>query len=95
MARKTKDEWKLEKLPIAYDLPLATAQGEWGLFISNAIKPTEPEQFSEPGIFVVRPDGTLYASVLQTMPFARPDTKTVLASLETVIEKDYPARGEA
>ncbi|GAB5494050.1 MAG: hypothetical protein Phog2KO_42650 [Phototrophicaceae bacterium] len=92
-AQKTKEEWGVENVTIGYDLSLETAR-KWGLFLSDSIKPTEPERFSEPGIFFVRPDGTLYASIISTMPFARPDTKTIVAALKTVIEKEYPARGE-
>ncbi len=55
----------------------------------------EPALFSEPGVFLVRPDGTLYWASVQTMPFARPHFKEVLSALDFVIKADYPARGEA
>jgi len=43
----------------------------------------------------VRPDGTLYAASVQTMPFARPSFKELAGALDFVIKEDYPARGEA
>jgi peroxiredoxin len=97
-AAKTKEEWKLENVPLGYGLPLAKAR-EWGLYISSSKGKTsigveEPALFSEPGLFLVRPDGTLYWSTVQTMPFARPHFTEILAALDMVIANDYPARGE-
>ena len=46
------------------------------------------------GLFLVRADGTLYYMAIQTMPFARPPAKELLAALDFVIKADYPARGE-
>lgn len=94
LAQKTAEEWKVEGLPIAYGLSIEEAR-EWGLFISNAISDKEPEQFSEPGLFIVRPDQTLYASSIQTMPFARPGFDDILNMINYVKKQDYPARGEA
>lgn len=50
--------------------------------------------FSEPGLFLVRPDGTLYWGSTQTMPFARPHFDEILGALDFVAKNDYPARGE-
>lgn len=93
LAEQAAAEWGLEKLPLGYGLPVAEAE-RWGLFVSNAIKDAEPRQFFEPGLFVIRPDGTLYASIVQTMPFSRPTGAQLLSSLSFIVEKDYPARGE-
>ncbi len=54
----------------------------------------EPALFSEPGVFIVRPDGTLYYGAVLTMPFARPQFQDLLGAIEFAIAKDYPARGE-
>jgi nitric oxide reductase subunit B len=54
----------------------------------------EPALFSEPGVFLVRPDGTLYYGAVQTMPFARPSFQDLLGAIDFAIAKDYPARGE-
>ena len=50
---------------------------QWGLYISSGRGKTstgveEPALFSEPGLYPVRPAGTLYFGTVQTMPFARP-----------------------
>lgn len=55
----------------------------------------EPELFNEPGLFIVRPDGTLYWGTTSTMPFGRPHFNEILQSLDFVIPKNYPARGDA
>ena len=82
----------------AYDLSLRSAR-QWGLYISagrdkTSIGIEEPELFSEPGVFLVRPDGTLYYGAVQTMPFARPQFQDLLAAVDFALAKDYPARGE-
>ncbi|MBI3706530.1 MAG: AhpC/TSA family protein [Proteobacteria bacterium] len=91
--------WKLQHLSIGYGLPLDVAR-KWGLYISSGRGPTsagvtEPELFIEPGLFLVRPDGTLYCASVQTMPFARPSFAEVLQAIDFVVAKNYPARGEA
>ena len=93
-AERTKSEWGLDRLRIAYDLPIEKAR-ELGLYISSSIKNDEPPEFAEPGLFLIRPDRTLYCASIQTMPFARPAFSDVLRAVSFVIEKDYPARGAA
>jgi len=97
-AERAKEQWKLANLRVGYGLDLAIAR-RWGLYISTGRGMTsagveEPALFSEPGLFLVRPDGTLYFASVQTMPFARPHFSDILAALDFVIAKDYPARGE-
>lgn len=81
-----------------YGLSLRSAR-EWGLYISTSRGKTsigidEPALFSEPGVFIVRPDGTLYYGAVQTMPFARPPFQDLLGAIDFAVAKDYPARGE-
>lgn len=97
-AERTKQDWDLPNLRLGYGLPLRVAR-DWGLFISSGRGKTsigidEPALFSEPGLFLVRADGTLYFASVQTMPFARPHFSDILAALDFVIAKEYPARGE-
>ncbi|TAL66384.1 MAG: AhpC/TSA family protein [Burkholderiaceae bacterium] len=82
----------------AYGLGLNIAR-QWGLYISTSRGKTsagidEPALFSEPGVFLVRPDGTLYYGAVQTMPFARPQFQDLLGAIDFAIASDYPARGE-
>lgn len=97
-AEQSKVDWGLEHTRVGYGLTLKDARG-WGLFISSGRGKTsvgieEPALFSEPGLFLIRPDGTLYWSAVQTMPFSRPHFADVLTALDFVVERDYPARGE-
>ena len=91
-ARETSDAWSIDGLRLGYNLTAEDAQ-RWGLHISKAVKDPEPPYFTEPGVFIVRPDGTLYAQYLQSVPFARPRTDDLIAGLKFILENDYPARG--
>ncbi len=97
-AQQASTEWDIENLPLAYGLTAEQSQN-WGLHRSagrglTSIGIEEPAEFTEPGLFLVRPDGTLYWSNISTMPFARPHFKEVLGAIDFAINKDYPARGE-
>ncbi|MFL1896619.1 peroxiredoxin-like family protein [Aquimarina sp. 2-A2] len=93
-AKKTGDQWKIPSLPVGYELSMDEARN-WGLFVSEGISDKEPEKFSEPGVFLVKPDRTLYFSAVQTMPFARPSFKDILNAIDYIQKEEYPARGEA
>ena len=78
----------------ASGLPLKEARS-WGLYLSaGKAGSEEPALFAEPGVFLVRPDATLYYGATQTMPFARPAFSDLLMAIDYAISKDYPARGE-
>jgi peroxiredoxin len=89
---------KAVRLPIGYGLALRNAR-EWGLYLSESRGKTsigieEPPRFSEPGVFLVKPDGTLYYGSVQTMPFARPNFTDLVGAIDFAIANNYPARGE-
>jgi peroxiredoxin len=97
-ASEAKSSWGLAALRLGYGLELAKAR-EWGLFVSTGRGKTsvgieEPARFSEPAIYLVRPDGTLYFGSVQTMPFARPHFADILGAIDMVVARNYPARGE-
>lgn len=93
-AQKSKEKWRIKNLTIGYGLSMDKAR-EWGLYVSQAIKEGEPEVFSEPGLFIVRPDGELYAASIQTMPFTRPDIDELISGFNYIIANGYPGRGES
>lgn len=98
-AEQTRLEWKLQHITPAYGLPVDEARG-WGLYVSTSRGKTslgieEPAMFSEPGLFLVRPDGTLYWGNVSTMPFARPHFPEILSAIDFAVKNNYPARGEA
>ncbi|KKM72820.1 hypothetical protein LCGC14_1416660 [marine sediment metagenome] len=93
-ALETKKKWGLENLMIGFGISIEEAR-KWGLFISKRIDEKEPDIFIEPGLFLIKPDGTLYASIISTMPFVRPSFREILSSIDIIVNNDYPARGEA
>ena len=93
-ARRSVQEWKLDNLTVGFGQGIASMR-EWELFISTGIKEHDPALFGEPGFFLVRPDGTIYYAAINSMPFGRPRIDEMLAAIDFVIAKDYPARGEA
>jgi peroxiredoxin len=97
-AQAMADKLRAPGLRMGYGLGLGSARA-WGLYISSSRGKTsigieEPALFSEPGVFIVRPDGSLYYGAVQTMPFARPHFDELLGALDFALEKNYPARGE-
>ena len=92
-------DWGLTNLTVGHSLPIEEAR-RWGLFVSTSRGKTsvgieEPALFSEPGIFLIRADGTLYFVQVQSMPFARPHFDEMLRAIDFVLKNTYPARGEA
>lgn len=86
------------QLRMGFGLSLEVAR-QWGLYISasrgkTSIGIDEPALFSEPGVFLIRPDQTIYWLSVQSMPFARPNFAELVQALDFVIKNDYPARGE-
>jgi peroxiredoxin len=85
-------------LRMGYGLELNVAR-QWGLYISTSrgltsIGIEEPPLFSEPAVYIVKPDTTLYYGAAQTMPFARPNFSDLLGAIDFALAKNYPARGE-
>lgn len=93
-AERTKVEWGLNKLRLGYGLSLASAR-DWELFVSQAIRDGEPPEFVEPGLFLVKPDGSLFFASRGNAPWGRPLLDQVLRGIDSAIERKSPARGEA
>lgn len=96
--RQMAEKINASSLRMGYDLPLSVAK-EWGLYISTSRGKTsigieEPALFSEPGLFMVTPEQTLYYGSVQTMPFVRPHFSELVGALDFAIANNYPARGE-
>jgi peroxiredoxin len=97
-AEQARQDWGLSKLNLGYGVSVEQCR-DWGLHRSasrgkTSIGIEEPAEFNEPGIFIVRPDNTLYWAQISTMPFARPHFREIIGGLKFALEKDYPARGE-
>ena len=93
-ARKARMDWAVEGVPIGHGMSAETASA-WGLYLSEGVKDGEPDLFSEPGFFLVRPDGALYYAAVNSAPWGRPHLPSFLKTVNFIVENDYPARGEA
>ena len=96
--RAMADKIGAQNLRFGYDLPLSVAR-DWGLYIATSrgnrsIGIEEPALFSEPGLFQINTDQTVYYLSVQSMPFVRPHFRELLAAVDFAIDKSYPARGE-
>lgn len=92
------DKIVASSLRMGYVLPLKVARA-WGLYISSGRGKTsigieEPALFSEPCVFLNRPDNSIYYLSVQSMPFVRPSFAEIVLALDFVIKNDCPARGE-
>ncbi|MGO6724612.1 redoxin family protein [Rhizobium leguminosarum] len=97
-ARGMAEKIAAKSLRFGYGLELGRAR-EWGLYISSSrgkssIGIEEPALFSEPGVFLIKPDQTIYYLSVQSMPFSRPNFSEMVQAVDHVIKTDYPARGE-
>lgn len=93
-AAQAKSEWGLKQLRIGCELPIATARA-WDLFISTAIRDGEPPVFSEPGLFLTKPDGTLFFAAHGSAPWGRPPLDQMLRGIDVATERKMLARGDA
>lgn len=92
-AIKSKSEWKLGALDVGYGMTLDQARA-WGLYISSAFQDKETQYFAEPGLFLIRPDMTLYSNVIHTTPFHRHHHADVLEAIDMIRARNYPPRGD-
>lgn len=93
-AERSAQEWHLDRLTIGYGLSEETARA-FGLFVSQGINEDEPARFNEPGLFLIRPDGTVYYELISSMPWGRPRLDNILGGIDYAVTHHYPARGEA
>jgi peroxiredoxin len=98
-AAEAREKWGLTNLTVGYGVSIEKAR-EWSLYISTSRGMTsagveEPPLFAEPGLFLVKPDRTIYWASISTMPFARPHFPEIAQAIDFAVSKNYPARGEA
>ena len=86
------DRAQLQTITVGYGLSPADMKA-WGLYMSKGHFVKEPALFSEPAVFLVKPDGTLYLANIGTHPFARADLDSLISGIDYVIANQYPDRG--
>lgn len=93
-AEKAKSEWGLKNLKLGCELSAASAR-EWDLYISKSIREGEPAEFSEPGLFLIKPDGSIFFASRTSAPWGRPPLDQMMRGIDVATERKMPARGEA
>jgi peroxiredoxin len=98
-AERTAADWGIDALTLCWGLTIDQARA-WGLYVSDgrgvgADGIEEPDWFVEPAIFLVNPDGTLFAGMVQTMPMARPRLDDVLAAIDHLTRTGAGPRGDS
>ncbi len=96
-AERTAEAWKIDRLTLCWGLTIDQARA-WGLYVSegrgvNAAGIEEPAWFVEPAMFLVSPDNTLFAGMVQTMPFARPRLDDLLGAIDDAVRTGKGPRG--
>lgn len=97
-ARAMAERSKLDKLRLGYGLSLADAR-RWGLYLSTGGgKNTQGIEvnpiYSEPGLFLVKADGTVHYVAIQSAPQGRPVMKDILGVVDFNIKNNAPSRGD-
>lgn len=79
--------------PLGYDLS-QDQMHTLGLYVTEPLSEAETDRrFAEPGVYVVRPDGSLLLIALSNGPSARPDLAALLDGMIFTKENDRPPRG--
>ena len=94
-AEKALAEAKAEgwRFPVGYDLAIPDMRA-LGLYVSEPRSPQETDRaFSEPGAFVINPEGKVQIVDISNAPIARPDLRVLLGGLKFIMEAKYPIRG--
>jgi len=92
-ARLSRQKWELPDLTLGYALDEETVRA-WGLYLSKGVKEGEPAVFSEPGLFLVDANQSVYYSAMNSNPWGRPYLPTFVKAVNYIIQAKYPARGE-
>ena len=80
---------------LGYDLSEAQ-MAELGLYVTEPLSASETDRrFAEPGVFVIRPDGSLLLISISNGPSARPDLAELLDGMIFTKDNDRPPRGTA
>lgn len=85
-------DWDLGDMPVGHSLTVEQARA-LGLYISTSIREGETDVFAEPGVFLIRPDGTLWGAVIGSFPFLRPTADMLIDAMTVARDRNYPPRG--
>jgi peroxiredoxin len=81
------------RFPVGYGLAIDQMR-QLDTYISEPRSPQETDRpFSEPGLFIVNPQGRIQIVDASNAPFARPDLQALLDGLKFLLANNYPIRG--
>ncbi len=94
-ATQTASDWQLRQLKLAFGLAIDSAL-HWGLSLSpgrgrSGTGIVEPPLFAEPGLFLIRADGSLAAAALGAHSFSRPRLRELLRALPLLLRQSCGA----
>lgn len=92
-ARLSRQKWELSNLTLGYDLSEKSAR-DWALYLSAGVKDGEPDEFSEPGLFLIDNNNKVYYSAINSNPWGRPYLPSFVKAVDYIVQSGYPARGE-
>ena len=92
-------DWDLDELTVCWGLTRDQAEA-WGLYITDGSDEmlddaSVPAWFVEPALFFIKPDNTLFASAVQTMPVGQPRMQDILDGIRYAIENGVLPTGGA
>lgn len=97
-AERARREWGLRYIVPAFGLGLGDARA-WGLRLADERHVTalglDTGPFTEPAVFVVSSDGTLYWGVVSTAQSLRPGVFEILAAVDQAARRHKPAERRA
>lgn len=94
-AEKAESEAKEEgwTFPVGHSLSVDQMR-RLGLYVSSPRGPQETDRpFSEPGLFVVTPEGKVQIVDISNAPWSRPGLEAIAAGVGRLQEMNYPIRG--
>ncbi|MBD2489105.1 redoxin domain-containing protein [Aulosira sp. FACHB-615] len=91
-AQQFQQQANIQNITIGYDFT-PDEMRRWGLYLTKGHFESEPALFSEPAVFLIKPDNRLYFANIGTHPFSRVDFGFLLQGLEYIIPRNYPFRG--
>jgi peroxiredoxin len=84
-ARQAKDEWGMADVDVGYGLSVEDMR-RWGLYVTQGFPGGQP-LIAEPGVFLIKPDHTVFYAAISSAPFGRPPLREVLAAIDRTIER--------
>lgn len=91
-AETAQREWTNDRVQFGYGLSTEDAK-MLRLFLTAKRKDGEPDEFFEPGMYILGADGNVIFVSVQSMPFGRPAVSEMIQRIGWMLENNIPPRG--